>query len=122
MILNSCIGTFFHFNFSPKATKGDFPKILVKDVNGFPLPKDFDKINKNLFSKLYKVVAYSKAGENLNVDFQRIVDTVSLNLYFPDHMKERQIDVLDFVEEEVVKRKAQFKEKSPGILKVIMES
>lgn len=37
-ILNSKLGTFFHFNSSPKATKGAFPKILVKDLNDFPLP------------------------------------------------------------------------------------
>jgi len=37
-ILNSEIASFFHFNNSPKATKGAFPKILVKDVKEFPLP------------------------------------------------------------------------------------
>ena len=36
-ILNSKLATFFHFNFSPKATKGDFPKILVKDLKEFPI-------------------------------------------------------------------------------------
>ncbi|WP_395701013.1 Eco57I restriction-modification methylase domain-containing protein [Aquabacterium sp.] len=37
-ILNSKLGTFYHFNSSPKATKGAFPKILVTDINQFPLP------------------------------------------------------------------------------------
>ncbi|MDD4218466.1 MAG: TaqI-like C-terminal specificity domain-containing protein, partial [Bacteroidales bacterium] len=37
-ILNSKLATFYHFNSSPKATKGAFPKILVYDVNNFPLP------------------------------------------------------------------------------------
>jgi hypothetical protein len=37
-ILNSKLATFFHFNSSPKATKGTFPKILVYDINNFPLP------------------------------------------------------------------------------------
>jgi hypothetical protein len=37
-ILNSNLATFFHFNASPKATKGAFPKILVKDIKEFPLP------------------------------------------------------------------------------------
>ncbi|MBK7415766.1 MAG: Eco57I restriction-modification methylase domain-containing protein [Dechloromonas sp.] len=39
-ILNSKLATFFHFNSSPKATKGTFPKILVYDINNFPLPRD----------------------------------------------------------------------------------
>lgn len=37
-LLNSKLATFFHFNASPKATKGAFPKILVKDIREFPLP------------------------------------------------------------------------------------
>lgn len=37
-ILNSKLATFFHFNASPKATKGAFPKILVADIKDFPLP------------------------------------------------------------------------------------
>ena len=38
-ILNSKLATFYHFNASPKATKGAFPKILVKDIQDFPLPQ-----------------------------------------------------------------------------------
>ena len=37
-ILNSKLGSFYHFNHSPKATKGAFPKILVQDIKDFPLP------------------------------------------------------------------------------------
>lgn len=38
-ILNSKLASFFHFNSSPKATKGAFPKILVNDLKAFPLPE-----------------------------------------------------------------------------------
>lgn len=38
-IMNSKLATFFHFNHSPKATKGAFPKILVQDIKEYPLPK-----------------------------------------------------------------------------------
>jgi adenine-specific DNA-methyltransferase len=37
-ILNSKLASFYHFNSSPKATKGAFPKILVEDIRVFPLP------------------------------------------------------------------------------------
>ena len=37
-LLNSRLATFFHFNHSPKATKGAFPKILIQDLNNFPVP------------------------------------------------------------------------------------
>jgi len=62
-ILNSKLATFYHFNSSPKATKGAFPKILVNDVNEFPIPKSFNKeielkiielINKVLFNKFQR--------------------------------------------------------------------
>ena len=45
-ILNSKLATFYHFNSSPKATKGAFPKILVNDIKNFPLPLIN---NKNIF-------------------------------------------------------------------------
>lgn len=41
-ILNSKLATFFHFNHAPKATKGAFPKILVKDIKEFPIPSISD--------------------------------------------------------------------------------
>lgn len=37
-IMNSKLGSFYHFNNSSKATKGVFPKILIADINTFPLP------------------------------------------------------------------------------------
>ena len=37
-ILNSKLATFYHFNHSPKATKGAFTKILVQDIKDFTLP------------------------------------------------------------------------------------
>ena len=42
-ILNSNLSTFFHFNHSPKAMKGLFPKILVQDVKQFPLPQKVEQ-------------------------------------------------------------------------------
>jgi len=41
-ILNSKLATFYHFNSSPKATKGTFPKILVYDINNFPMPRELN--------------------------------------------------------------------------------
>lgn len=92
-----------------------------------------------------------------NKIFKEVINALVFNLYFPDHMKERGIDVLEYVEQdinevmqgrefeklsdaekeqviedlhtkwshpdnEVVKRMAMFKEKSPDILKPILES
>ena len=52
-ILNSKLATFYHFNHSPKATKGAFPKILVKDLKEFPLPLyDKDIFDYKFYSKI----------------------------------------------------------------------
>lgn len=51
-ILNSKLATFYHFNHSPKATKGAFPKILVLDLKLFPLPRIDQKSVEQIFSIL----------------------------------------------------------------------
>lgn len=105
---------------------------------------------------IYSVIYYCLRSIRHKI-FIYILDALIFNLYFPDHMKERSIDVLEFVERdikaamqgrefenlshtekekvinqlhqtwtdpenEVVKRMAMFKEKSPDILKPILES
>lgn len=95
--------------------------------------------------------------DELDKEIKGVLDALSFELYLTDHMKAKEINVLEFVERdinqalqgwefkslndpekekvieqlhsiwsdpknEVVKRMAQFKEKSPDILKVILES
>lgn len=75
-IMNSKLATFFHFNHSPKATKGAFPKILVQDIKEYPLPKvnsDERKILMRLVDdvttiKKGKTIADTSALEN-QIDF-----------------------------------------------------
>lgn len=42
-ILNSKLSTYFLLHYAPKASKGLFPKVLITDMNNFPLPKINDK-------------------------------------------------------------------------------
>lgn len=75
-IMNSKLATFFHFNHSPKATKGAFPKILVQDIKEYPLPEvnsDERKILMRLVDdvttiKKEKSIADTSALEN-QIDF-----------------------------------------------------
>lgn len=58
-ILNSKLASFYHFNSAPKATKGSFPKILVKDIQEFPLPSiniEQTTILDNLVNKIGSVI------------------------------------------------------------------
>ncbi|WP_301706179.1 TaqI-like C-terminal specificity domain-containing protein [uncultured Parabacteroides sp.] len=53
-IFNSKLATFYHFNHSPKATKGAFPKILILDIKQFPLPSLSDIIRDQIVSIVRK--------------------------------------------------------------------
>ena len=109
-----------------------------------------------IFDLLHDMERWQLENVN-NRTFNQVIDALFFNFYFPDHMKDREIDVLEFLvrdmgkamqgrkfdslsdaekekiivqlhttwsnpENEVVKRMAQFKEKSPEILKPILES
>ena len=101
---------------------------------------------------------FSKRDDNnKGSSFELIIDALVFQLYFPDHMKEKEIDTMKFVEQdlkevlgeddfeqlpdeqkeniveelhkrwstpdsEIVKRMNSFAEKSPDILKPILES
>ena len=70
-ILNSKLATFYHFNSSPKATKGAFPKILVYDINNFPLPENTDKEIENNIVELVNKIQSLKQND-------KTIDTTSL--------------------------------------------
>lgn len=80
-ILNSNLATFYHFNSSPKATKGDFPKILVTDLKEFPLPEVLD--NSELIINLVKNILAEKK-ENPEADtsiLEAEIDQLVYELY-----------------------------------------
>ena len=78
-ILNSKLATFYHFNHSPKATKGAFPKILVKDLKEFPLPK----YDKDIFDKLenYVNAILKSKKENPQADTAELENQIDLIVY-----------------------------------------
>jgi tRNA1(Val) A37 N6-methylase TrmN6 len=157
IILNSKLGSFYHFNASPKATKGEFPKILVKDIKEFPISRNLTTVKNHFYQLIYELASYSIESSFYQSILQNIIDALVFELYFPEHMKERQINILQFVEQdiakvmqnrdfetlndsqkeqviaelhklwsnpnsEIVKRMNSFIEKSPDILKPILES
>ena len=63
-IMNSKLATFFHFNHSPKATKGALPKILVQDIKEFPLPK-VNSDERKILMRLVDDVTTIKKGKSI---------------------------------------------------------
>ncbi|MEY3788554.1 MAG: hypothetical protein RLZ75_2761 [Pseudomonadota bacterium] len=86
-ILNSRLASFYHFNSSPKATKGAFPKILVTDIKNFPIPK----INPEQQQPFINLVDYILFGKEHKLKlqtayFEQLIDGLVFELYFADEI------------------------------------
>jgi len=82
-ILNSKLATFYHFNASPKATKGAFPKILVNDVNNFPFPKVVSEEIESEITKFVNMILEIKKTDNTidTTRFESEIDKLVYKLY-----------------------------------------
>jgi adenine-specific DNA-methyltransferase len=85
-ILNSKLATFYHFNASPKATKGAFPKILVKDIKEFPFPDIITSEQKNIGNQIEllveKVLVEKKSNPKKNTkNLEAQIDQLVYKLY-----------------------------------------
>lgn len=78
-ILNSKLATYYHFHHSPKATKGAFPKILVQDIKGFPLPIASDEQISSLGKVSKKVLTKKKS--NLSTDTSALENQIDFLVY-----------------------------------------
>ena len=89
-ILNSNLATFYHFNSSPKATKGSFPKILIFDINNFPLPSELDA----------KLVASIDALVKINIDNNSYANKQELNslVYKVYNLNDVEINYIEGIE------------------------
>ncbi|SPB14318.1 hypothetical protein NOV72_01568 [Caballeronia novacaledonica] len=63
-ILNSRLATYYHFNSSPKATKGAFPKILITDIVSFPLPSASSKQISEIAALARELCTAKQEGDN----------------------------------------------------------
>ena len=71
-IMNSKLATFYHFNHSPKATKGAFPKILVQDIKDFPLPSLTEELKHKILAHVEKL-NYQAATNALEKEIDNLV-------------------------------------------------
>ncbi len=79
-ILNSKLATYYHFNSSPKATKGAFPKILVEDLKNFPLPTISPKDQKALIDYVDKIFKNKEENKDTS-DIESKIDQMVYRLY-----------------------------------------
>jgi adenine-specific DNA-methyltransferase len=93
-ILNSKLATFYHFNSSPKATKGAFPKILVYDVNNFPLPNNIDKkVSKKIVTLVDQIL--SKKSIDPTTDTSHLEAQIDQLVYELYDLTEEEIKIIE---------------------------
>lgn len=81
-ILNSKMATFFHFNHSPKASKGAFPKILVQDIKDFPIPDIPERIQEIITTKVNGIMQQKHLDSQSDVtDIEKDIDEIVYHLY-----------------------------------------
>jgi len=155
-IINSSLVGFW-YKFAVQEPGKTFAEVKIVYLKRIPIPK-FGESSDFLVRNLVKCLIHINNLKSINYHLIfSVLDALVFNLYFPDHMQERKIDVLQFVERdvekvmkgrefdslsteekenvieklhqiwsnpdnEVIKRINLFKEKSPDILKPILES
>lgn len=81
-ILNSKMATFFHFNHSPKATKGAFPKILVQDIKDFPIPDIPDRIQEFITVNVNNIMQKNLLDSQSDISaIEKNIDEIVYRLY-----------------------------------------
>jgi tRNA1(Val) A37 N6-methylase TrmN6 len=91
-IFNSKLATFFHFNSSPKATKGAFPKILVYDVNNFPLPASINPKFEEKIKNLVNQIQFKKQDGKETETEENQIDQLVYQLY---DLTEKEIEIIE---------------------------
>lgn len=106
-ILNSKLGTFYHFNNSPKATKGAFPKILVKDIKEFPIKRDYKNRGIEIFvqyilyvNSLNKTSQINDFVPNSHIVqlFEEVINALVYELYFEEDFKKAGIEFMKYAQ------------------------
>lgn len=102
-MLNSRLLTFaFRYFYSSGDLRGNtfrYKKVFLENLPVTKLPEKKQK----LFEALVDLILYAKENsqESEMTTFESIIDGLVFQLYFPDHMQEKQIDILQFVKKDL---------------------
>jgi adenine-specific DNA-methyltransferase len=96
LILNSSL--IFKWLYYKGQRKGEMLQLFKDPLSNIPLVDIRNLRIKPVLSVLADLIGIKPDS---NYGLKVVADSCVLNLYFPDHMKERSIDILDFVERDV---------------------
>lgn len=90
LINSSLLNYYFKFfNQTNHVPIGEIKEIPIPDLKFYPKLTDCVGVLANLINRNFQSIIF------------KVIDSLVFNLYFPDHMKERGIDVLEFVERDI---------------------
>lgn len=92
-IMNSKLATFYHFNNSPKAGKGAFPKILVKDIKDFPVSFGTTDENNKLIELVKKIQNIKQ--ENISADISNLENIMNNMIYKIYDLTDEEIKIIE---------------------------
>ena len=153
-LLNSSL--YYQWLYNKGKRKGEMLELYATPLENIPIKIVATKIQA-IFELIIDLIIYLSKEKKEHLCYQEIIDSMVFEIFFSDHMKELEIDVLQFVEQdiaevmqcrdfekltdaekeqvieqlhqkwsnpdsEVKKRIDSFAEKSPDILKPILES
>ncbi|ASJ22137.1 hypothetical protein BHAMNSH16_11025 [Brachyspira hampsonii] len=79
-LLNSKLMTFYHFNSSPKASKGIFPKLLIDDIKKLPIVKADDKMIDRVYKLVLDIIELKKQNKDIS-KLETEIDEIFYKLY-----------------------------------------
>lgn len=101
-ILNSSLVDFW-YRFAVQEPGKTFAEVKIVYMKRIPIP-EFEECAEFTISNLVKQLVYINDQKNKQYSLiTSILNALVFNLYFPDHMQEREIDVLQFVERDIEK-------------------
>jgi adenine-specific DNA-methyltransferase len=106
-ILNSSVFDWYaRMNFSSLGDPWNGGRLEFKTLYMAKVPIPDSSFNHDdLFEIMVKIITLCKKEnkESRINHFEKIIDGLAMELYFPNHMKEQEIDVMDFVERDIEK-------------------
>jgi len=75
--------------------------IGVEKLRLFPIKKANEKNQRIIEIVVDCARSYRRINKSYSKSIENTIDALIFNIYFPDHMKEREIDVLEFVEQDI---------------------
>ncbi len=98
-ILNSKLATFYHFNSSPKASKGGFPKILVTDIKNFPIPEITEQEKESFVKIVNEILILKKSNSDISL-LENKIDNMVYTFY---KISVDEIKTIEGLDEEQIK-------------------